>query len=306
MIEGISKRTAQPPLTFMVTGGAGSIGRAFVEQLLEDYPNCTIRVVDNNEQAVAAMRYELKDRRLRPIVEDILNPQRMEQIMAKSDIVVNCAAAKHVSLCEYNPERALTVNVLGTQVLINAALKLGTLKGFLQLSTDKAVNPSSAMGASKLMAERLIIAANHIRGDVLTPFVAIRLPNVMQTRGNVFELWRYQKEKDEPLTVSHKEMRRYVITIHECTNLLGYAVKYLLEGNLLGGEILIPAECKEYDIETLAKEYSKNIKITGSTAGEKFREELYTEWEEPRIKKVGPLKIIHPEPYTVLRMNNND
>ena len=212
-----------------------------------------------------------------------------------------------MDLCEYNPFTALQNNVVGVKTLIEASLsQIKPPLAFLHLSTDKAVNPTSTMGVSKLMAERLIISANYIKGDAPTRFVSMRLPNVMQTRGNVFQLWREQKEAGKPLTVTHKDMRRYVISIHACTTLMIYAIKYLIEGRLLGGEILFPAEVQEYDIKELAKEYSDNIEYVGAKAGEKIQEELHTEAEKPRIEKLGPLYSIHPEYFTILKGDNNE
>jgi FlaA1/EpsC-like NDP-sugar epimerase len=141
--------------TILVTGGAGSIGSALVKELLQMKPN-VIRVLDNNETGLFDLEQDLKSQEIRPLVGDIRDRERLKRAFEGVDIVFHAAALKHVPLCEFNPFEGVKTNVIGTQNVLDAALS-EEVERFILISTDKAVNPTNVMGATKHLAERLTI-----------------------------------------------------------------------------------------------------------------------------------------------------
>ncbi|MFW9767183.1 MAG: polysaccharide biosynthesis protein [Candidatus Thorarchaeota archaeon] len=289
--------------TILVTGGAGAIGSALVQHLLsikgKDY---TVRVFDSDEYAIWMLQQKLKGRRnVRFLVGSVRDYPRLQEAMHGVSYVFHCAALKHVALCEYNPFDAVETNVIGTQNVIRAAFASNTVEKFVYISTDKAVNPTSLMGATKLIGERLILAANYIKGTRDIKLSAVRFPNVRETRGNVFEAWAKQLEKDGTILVTDPAMTRYFISIDR-------AVKFVMESfeNMKGGDIFIPA-LGEDDIrkivdvaeEWLTKQSKPGKIVYGSPEfGEKYHENLYTESEEPYIEEISKeVLAIRPPTY---------
>ncbi len=265
--------------TIIVTGGVGSIGSAIVRKLLE-FNVKAIRVLDNNETGLFDMEQELNTPLLRTLVGDIRDKERLERAFEGADIVFHAAALKHVPLCEYNPFDAVKTNVLGTQNVLDAALDKRVGKVIL-ISTDKAVNPTNVMGATKLLAERLTVSANSYRGYERTIFSAVRFGNVLDSRGSVIPLFKKQIEEGGPITVTDPDMTRFVMTIPE-------AVALVIEAAAIaqGGEIFIlkmptlkVGTLAEAMIESFAPMYRKRpeeieIKVIGRRPGEKMYEEL--------------------------------
>jgi len=165
----------------LVTGAAGTIGSALAERLSLSKA-AAIRLLDNNETGLFDLERELHSRKIRTFVGDIRDKERLTRAFEGVDVVFHCAALKHVPLCEYNPFEAAKTNVFGTQNVIEAALdkEIGSV---VLISTDKTVNPSNVMGATKLVAERLIIAANEYKGKHMTKFSCARFGNVLDSRG---------------------------------------------------------------------------------------------------------------------------
>jgi FlaA1/EpsC-like NDP-sugar epimerase len=287
----------------LVTGGAGAIGSALVEHLLETKgENYTIRVFDFDEYAIWKLQQRLKgNKNIRFLVGNVRSYPRIKEAMHGVEHVVHIAAYKHVALCEFNPFDAVETNVLGTQNTIRAAFDSDTVKRFLYVSTDKAVNPTSLMGATKLIGERLVLAANHVKGQRQICLSTVRFPNVIETRGNVFEAWANQLERNGRIVVTDRSMTRYFISI-------GHAVRFVMEAfeYMKGGEIFIPA-LTEKDIhkiidvanEWLAKQTEKGEIVFGVPEfGEKFHEKLHTEAETPFVKEVSPtMCVIRPPTY---------
>ena len=265
--------------TIIITGGVGSIGSAIVRKLLQ-FDVKTIRVLDNNETGLFDLEQDLNSPLLRTLVGDVRDKERLERAFEGGDIVFHAAALKHVPLCEYNPFDAVKTNVLGTQNVLEAALNKQVEKVIL-ISTDRAVNPTNVMGATKLLAERLTVSANSYRGYERTIFSAVRFGNVMDSRGSVIPLFKKQIEEGGPVTVTDPNMSRFVMTIPE-------AVRLVLEAAIMaqGGEIFIlkmpslkVGTLAEAMIETFAPIYNKNpedieIKVIGKRPGEKMYEEL--------------------------------
>jgi len=296
----------------LVTGGAGAIGSALVEHLLEaEGENYTIRVFDFDEYAIWKLQQRLKgNKNVRFLVGNVRSYPRIKEAMHGVEHVVHIAAYKHVALCEFNPFDAVETNVLGTQNTIRAAFDSDTVKKFLYVSTDKAVNPTSLMGATKLIGERLVLAANHVKGQRQICLSTVRFPNVVETRGNVFEAWANQLERNGRIVVTDRSMTRYFISIN-------HAVRFVMEAfdYMKGGEIFIPA-LTEKDIhkiidvanEWLAKQPKKGEIVFGVPEfGEKFHERLHTEAETPFVQEVSStMCVIRPPTYDFIQWEQSE
>jgi FlaA1/EpsC-like NDP-sugar epimerase len=268
----------------LVTGGAGSIGSEIVKKLLEYEPK-VVRVFDNNETGLFELQQELQNENLRMFVGDIRDKERCKRAVEDVDIVFHSAALKHVPLCEYNPFEAVKTNVIGTQNIIDAAIDEEVEK-FLTISTDKAVNPTNVMGATKLLAERLTVSANFYKGERKSIFSCVRFGNVLGSRGSVVPIFKEQIKAGGPVTLTNKNMTRFVMSISEAANLILKAAEMAQ-----GGEVFIlkmPAikiiDLAEVMIQELASKNGYNpknieLKIIGNRAGEKLYEELLTEDE---------------------------
>lgn len=269
--------------TILVTGGTGSIGSAIVRRLLKFKPK-TIRILTNDEDSLFTLSQKLKDHKdiLRFFLGDVREYLRLKKAMNNVDIVFHAAALKHVEMSEFNPFETIKTNVQGTQIMIEAALKVNVGR-FVNISTDKAANPLNVMGATKLLCEKLVTAAEAWRGDAMTLFCSVRFGNVFGSRGSLYTIIRNQILNDKPLTITHPKMTRYLMSIREAVNLIFFA---LLNENR--GEIFVP-KMKSIQIDRLinltaqhlCKKFNKNeaeitIKNTSIKAGEKMHEELVT------------------------------
>lgn len=292
--------------TILVTGGVGSIGSYLVRELLKFEP-ASIRVLDNNETGLFDLEQELQSPKIRLLVGDIRDRERLSVAMEGVDIVFHAAALKHVPLCEFNPYDAVKTNVIGTQNVLDAAYEKG-VKKVINISTDKAVVPSNVMGATKLLAERLTISANAYRGHKKTVFSCVRFGNVLNSRGSVIPLFTRQIQKGGPMTVTHPEMRRFFMDIPSATQLI------LKAGMLsLGSEIFIlkmPAakimDLAEEMRNMLAPQYGFNpdeisIEIIGMRIGEKIDEDLLILDETSCVYENDDMYIVVPKkvPFSV-------
>ena len=284
----------------LVTGGSGSIGHKIVEELLK-YDVDVVRVFDNNETALFDLEQDLNSSKIRLFVGDIRNSKRLKMAFKDVDIVFHAAAYKHVPLCEYNPVDAVETNVGGTQNIIEAANYCGVEKVVL-ISTDKAVSPVNVMGATKLLAERLMISSNAYSGYDGTKFSCVRFGNVLNSRGSVIPVFKKQIKKGGPITITDEEMTRFIMHIHEAAKLI------LNAGEISeGGEIFIlkmPAvkvtDLAEAMVEYYAPKYGFNVedidvKIIGKRIGEKLNEELMTADETLFAEETEDLFIIRKE-----------
>lgn len=203
----------------LVTGGTGSIGTGIVEQLIKFKPS-NIRILSNDENSL----FELKRKfsvhsNLTYMVGDIRDLDRIKLAIRDIDIVFHAAAMKHIDICEDNPFDAVKTNVIGTSNVIEASL-LENVSKFVFISTDKATNPSSTLGASKLLAERITQDASSYRGLGKTKFVIVRFGNVIGSRGSVFQIFLDQLKKRKPLTVTDPRMTRFIMSISEAASLI--------------------------------------------------------------------------------------
>ena len=206
----------------MITGAGGSIGRELSNQILRFQPS-ELFVLDHEETALFEIDKELKESQelpcpIIPILEDIRNSKSITDILNKSkpDIIFHAAAYKHVEMLEHNPYSALSTNILGTMNLVSAAQECGTSQ-FILISSDKAVYPSSFMGATKRFAEEICRTVNHASQMNL---MAVRFGNVLGSRGSVIPIFQKQIAEGGPVTVRGKNVRRYFMSISEAALLV--------------------------------------------------------------------------------------
>lgn len=278
--------------TVLVTGGTGSFGAQFVELLLASSEARKVIVFSRDEFKQHHMRERIKDPtdRLRFLLGDVRDLSRLERAFAGVDIVVHAAALKQVPALEFDPLEAVKTNILGTQNVIDAALNQNVGKVLL-VSTDKAVNPINLYGASKLCAEKLLIAANSYRRTTDSPpcFSVVRYGNVVDSRGSIVEMIREQK-KTGVITLTDPRMTRFWITLPEASNLVLYAL-----ATMRGGEIFVPKllAAKVTDLIKVTAPKCK-VKIIGIRPGEKLHEALLTEDEVRRTKSDEGYFIVEP------------
>ena len=276
--------------TILVTGGTGSFGQKFVRTVLNSQARKVI-VFSRDELKQSQMLSNIPDpeNKLRFFIGDIRDLERLEMAFKGVDYVVHAAALKQVPALEYNPFEAIKTNIIGTQNVINSALHQ-KVKKVLLVSTDKAANPATLYGATKLCAERLIISSNVYGGDDGTIFGAVRYGNVLGSRGSIAEVIAKQKPSGE-ITLTHEEMTRFWITLDQGVNLVLMALE-----NMCGGEIFIPKipsmRLKDL-ISALAPECK--IKIVGIRPGEKIHEVLVTSEEARHAREFSDYYVILPE-----------
>ncbi len=289
--------------SILVTGGTGSIGKELVKKLVKLDIN-TIRVLDNNETALFELGEELGLEKLRLFIGDIRDEERLDRAVEGIDIVFHAAALKHVPLCEYNPFDAVKTNIIGTQNVLNSALNQNVEKVVL-ISTDKAANPVNVMGATKLLAERLTLAANSYKGNRRTTFSCVRFGNVLGSRGSVIPTFMQQIKSGGPVTITDPEMTRFIMSIPK-------SVELILKAGQLSryGEIFIfkmPALNIKHLAESMIRHFSgiysiddkTPVKIIGKRPGEKLYEELMTETESENAYENDEMFIIHSyNPYS--------
>ncbi|WP_276166295.1 polysaccharide biosynthesis protein [Zobellia alginiliquefaciens] len=268
----------------LVTGGAGSIGSEIVRQVCT-YNYKSLIVIDQSESALYDLQQELKQNgfhNFMPIVGDVRDKNRLNNLFQeyKPNVVFHAAAYKHVPLMEYNAYEAIKINVAGTKVVADLSIAHNVDK-FIFISTDKAVNPTNVMGATKRIAE-MYISCMQQRGK--TKFITTRFGNVLGSNGSVIPLFKKQIDKGGPLTVTHENVTRFFMTIPEASQLV-------LEAGAMGdgGEIFIFDMGESVKIFDLAKNMIKlsglkypediDIKITGLRPGEKLYEELLANGE---------------------------
>lgn len=284
----------------MVTGGGGSIGSELCRQIATFSPKCLI-ILDNYENNAYNIQNELLDKypdlKLNTVIANVREKGRLENIFRtyRPDIVFHAAAHKHVPLMEANPTEAIKNNVFGTLNVAECADKYGA-KRFVMISTDKAVNPTNIMGATKRVAEMIIQA---FAKQSKTEFVAVRFGNVLGSNGSVIPLFKKQIEQGGPVTVTHPEIIRYFMTIPE-------AVQLVLQAGAMaeGGEIFVLDMGEPVKIYDLAKNLIKlsgfepdvdiKIEFTGLRPGEKLYEELLLAEEGIQATKNNKIFVAQP------------
>jgi FlaA1/EpsC-like NDP-sugar epimerase len=292
--------------TVLVTGAAGSIGSELARQIATFSPGRMV-VLDQNESNLFALELEL--RRLAPVlrmfaeIADVRDRERMRQVFAtyRPQAVFHAAAYKHVPMMEAHPQEAVLTNVLGTKVIAEVASEAGA-ESFVLISTDKAVNPSSVMGATKRAAEMVVRRLNETSA---TRFVAVRFGNVLGSRGSVVPILEDQIRRGGPITVTHPDMERYFMTVPE-------SVRLILKAASLGtgGEVFVLDMGEPVRIVDLAEalirlsgfepDVDVPIQFSGIRPGEKLREEILMAEEgidSTKVEQIYRARLgIEPDP----------
>lgn len=269
----------------LIIGGTGTIGSNLVKLLLKETPT-VIRILSRDEFKQYNMSIELAEHKnIRFLLGDIRDYERTKRAMEDIDIVFHAAALKQVPACEYNPFEAVKTNVLGTQNVIDAAMNQGVQK-MIFTSTDKTISPTNTYGATKLLAERLICAAEYSKGNKQISFSAVRFGNVMGSRGSVVPLFVKQILENGYITVTDGSMSRFMMTQSQAARLLLEACQKANGGEvfILKMPVINIMDLAEVVVEETAKKFGfnpKNIEIRtiGLRPGEKMYEELMTEEE---------------------------
>lgn len=284
----------------LITGAAGTIGKELVQQLLPLGP-AEIRILDNNESELFFLSEKYRPHsNVTAYLGDVRDFQKMSAVAMGVDIVLHCAAFKHVFFSEYNPFESVQTNALGVQNVVQASIGNG-VKLVIFTSSDKAVNPTSVMGTSKLMGERIVTAANIVNRNRKQRFSSVRFGNVVGSRGSVFHVFLQQIKQGGPITITDAGMTRFIMTVER-------AAQLVLEGATLarGGEVMI-TKMEVISImdlayvmrEVLAPNFghapeSVEIKIIGAKPGEKLYEELMTVEEVGRSLELEDMFVVIP------------
>ena len=287
----------------VVTGACGTIGSALIRYLVSDSSKFQVDVIglDINENGIFYLNTDYRNNiHCRFRVCDIRDRESLMREMKGVDIVFHTAALKHVSICETSPYEAVKTNLIGVQNVIEASLS-NNVKTVIFTSSDKAVNPSSYMGATKLLGEGLITAASGIYSQSSTIFATTRFGNVLGSRGSVVPIFHRQIANGKDLTLTHRDMTRFIMSISE-------AVKLVLDSAILarGGEIFVTKmpvikilDLAEVMIRELTPVYGLTqgkvqIVEVGINPGEKLYEELMTSSEAQRAIELEKYFVIFP------------
>lgn len=276
----------------LVTGGTGSFGHAFVRTVLSRFPDIKRLVVYSRDELkqydMSQVFPDTRYKGLRYFIGDIRDKDRLSRALEGIDVVVHAAALKQVPAAEYNPFECIKTNVLGAQNLIEACLDTG-VKRVVALSTDKAAAPINLYGATKLCSDKLIVAANNIKGQRDIRFSVVRYGNVMGSRGSVIPFFLSQR-RSGTLPITDPAMTRFNISLQEGVDMVLWALDHAW-----GGEIFVP-KIPSYRITDLAKAIGPDCShpVVGLRPGEKIHEEMITSSDSFNTVDLGPYYAILP------------
>mgnify|MGYP001465886027 FL=1 len=276
----------------LITGGTGSLGIALTRKLLETDVEI-IRIYSRNESKQVEMQAKMTDPRLRFLIGDVRDLERLTRAVEDVDIVIHAAALKHVPIVEYNPFEAIKTNVLGSQNIIDACLR-ENVETVICVGTDKAVSPLNTYGATKHLMEKLFVTASNYVNPVRykTKFLAVRYGNVLGSSNSVIPKFIEQIQSGKNITITDPNMTRFTITMDQAVNLILTAIK---KGH--GGEIFIP-KLKAYNLDTLKNAILDILKKSVKTEkipvrqGEKFHESLINSEELRNTFEIDNLYVI--------------
>ena len=278
--------------TILITGGTGSFGKKFIETILRRYKSVKKIIIYSRDELKQS---DLKEKypesiypQLRFFIGDVRDKERLKRACEGVDVIIHAAAIKQVDTAEYNPTECIRTNIDGAENVIHAALDCG-VSNVIALSTDKACAPINLYGATKLASDKLFTAANNIRGSKDIKFSVVRYGNVMGSRGSVIPFFM-RKRKEGEIPITHKEMTRFNISLQAGVDMVMYAIK-----NHLGGEIFVP-KIPSYRILDMAKAIAPNceLRIVGIRPGEKLHEEMITDTDSLNTIDLGKYYAILP------------
>lgn len=283
----------------LVTGGTGTVGQQLVKKLLQLEP-AVVRVFSRDEHKQYKMERDYCPdgplHQLRFLLGDVRDKDRLARAMEDIDIVFHLAALKHVPACEYNPSEAVKTNVIGTQNVIDCAIE-SNVSAVVYASTDKAACPTNTMGASKLLAERLISSADQWKGPHNIKFLSVRFGNILNSRGSVVPLFKRQIFSGGPVTVTNPDMTRFVMNVEGAVDLILQSLKMSCGGETFVFKMPVVSigDLARAVVELSGKEVK--FKTIGLRPGEKMYEELMSEEESVRALETDDLFIILPFNY---------
>ncbi len=269
----------------MITGGTGSFGNTVLKRFLSTAVR-EIRIFSRDEKKQEEMRIALNNPKLKFYIGDVRDYDSIHQAMKGVDFVFHAAALKQVPSCEFYPMEAVRTNVIGTENMMNAAIASG-VKRVVVLSTDKAVYPINAMGISKAMAEKLMVAKARMQGSDETVLCATRYGNVMASRGSVIPLFVAQIREGKPLTVTDPNMTRFLMSLEDSVDLVLYAFEHGNQGDIFVQKA--PASTVA-DLAQAIKELFNNetaVRVIGTRHGEKLFESLISREEMAKAQDMG-------------------
>ena len=278
--------------SYLITGGTGSFGKAFVHNLVNSNKKISRLVIfsrDELKQYEMAQLFPIKKYPfIRFFLGDVRDAKRVVTATEDIETIIHAAALKQVPTTEYNPFEAIKTNIIGANNVIEAALT-NNVKNVIALSTDKACSPINLYGATKLCSDKLFISANNIKGNRKIKFSVVRYGNVFGSRGSVIPFFLKNKSKGE-LPITDKEMTRFNISLEHAVDVVMWSLK-----NLIGGELLIP-KLPSYKIMDLAKAISSKCKtpIIGIRPGEKIHEEMVSSSDSQNTVELKDFYIILP------------
>jgi len=271
--------------TLLITGGTGSFGNAVLDRFLNTGIK-EIRIFSRDEKKQEDMRIRLKNDKVKFYIGDVRDYESIDSALKGVDYIFHAAALKQVPSCEFYPMEAVRTNILGTENVLNAAVNNKVEKAIV-LSTDKAVYPINAMGASKALMEKLMVAKSRTVDENITVLCGTRYGNVIASRGSVVPLFIQQIKSKQPLTVTDPNMTRFMMSMDGAIDLVLYTYKHARQGDML---VKKASACTVGDLALAIKELfnAKNeIKIIGTRHGEKLYETLLTREEMAKAEDCG-------------------
>jgi UDP-N-acetylglucosamine 4,6-dehydratase/5-epimerase len=276
----------------LITGGTGSFGKMFTKTILEKYPNVKKLVIFSRDELkqfdMSQIYSETKYPAMRYFLGDVRDNTRFTRACEGIDVIIHAAALKQVPAAEYNPDEFVKTNIGGAQSVIDGALNTN-VKVVVALSTDKAAAPINLYGATKLVSDKLFIAANNIKGNRDLRFSVVRYGNVMGSRGSVIPFFR-NKAKEGVIPITHMDMTRFNISLEDGVEMVLWAIE-----KAIGAELFVP-KIPSYTIETMARAIAPNAKLVdvGIRPGEKLHEEMITISDAMNTIDIGKYYAILP------------
>ncbi|HEY8159931.1 MAG TPA: polysaccharide biosynthesis protein [Methylobacter sp.] len=269
----------------MITGGTGSFGNTVLKRFLSTEVR-EIRIFSRDEKKQEEMRIALNDPKLKFYIGDVRDYDSVYQAMKGVDYVFHAAALKQVPSCEFYPMEAVRTNVLGSENVMNAAIARGVSR-VVMLSTDKAVYPINAMGISKAMMEKFMVAKARMQNTGETVLCATRYGNVMASRGSVIPLFVSQLKEDKPLTVTDPNMTRFLMSLEDSVDLVLYAFQHGEQGDIFVQKA--PASTVADLAQALKELFKKDnsVRVIGTRHGEKLYESLISREEMAKAQDMG-------------------